>query len=106
MDADEELARALQAEEQAAAAAEAAPSQQQELLAVLQGNQRKVLSVEQPGVQARALALMPLQQWRQEAAQQEALNRQLEPGAATTAEADLVVQAMLKCARRWLPRVH
>ena len=71
-------------------------AKQREVLGILQANQQKALSVEDPRLFARARSLMPLEAWRQAAREQVELNRLLEPGAATPAVDDLVVQSMLR----------
>jgi hypothetical protein len=69
---------------------------QQQVWAIVQQNQSKAQSVEDQQLQAQALSLMPLQQWRQAAAEQVELNRLLEPGQSTAAVEDLVMKSMLQ----------
>lgn len=71
-------------------------SKQREVLGILQHNQFKAKSVEDPQLMARARSLMPLDSWRTAAREQYELNRQLEPGTPTTAVDDLVVKSMLR----------
>jgi hypothetical protein len=66
------------------------------VLGIIQQNQFKAQSVEDPQLMARARSLMPLDSWRAAAREEVELNRQLQPGAATTSVDDLVVKAMLK----------
>jgi hypothetical protein len=66
------------------------------VLGIIQQNQFKAQSVEDPQLMARARSLMPLDSWRTAAREEVELNRQLQPGAATTSVDELVVKAMLK----------
>lgn len=82
--------------------------QQRQVLGVIQQNQFKAQSVEDPRLFAQARSLMPLDAWRQQAREQVELNQQLQPagggggGAATTTAAvdDLVVKSMLQWFKR------
>jgi hypothetical protein len=75
-------------------------SKQREVLGIVQLNQVKAKSVEDPQLMARARSLMPLDAWRETAREQYELNRQLEPGSPTTAVEDLVVQSMMQWFKR------
>lgn len=70
--------------------------QQRRVLGMVQANEFKARSVENPRLMQRAKNLMPLEAWRTAAREEYELNRQLEPGAATASVDDLVVKAMLK----------
>lgn len=95
MDLDQLLARTLQAEENEQA--QQLSTKQREVLGILQQNQTKAQSVENPQLMATARSLMPqLDAWRQAAREQYDLNRELDPGTTTTSVEDLVVQAMLQ----------
>lgn len=71
-------------------------TKQREVLGIIQQNQFKAKSVEDPQLLARARSLMPLDSWRTAAQQQYELNRQLEPGTPTIAVEDLIVKSMLR----------
>lgn len=69
---------------------------QREVLGIVQQNELKARSVEDPALMARARALMPLADWRAAAQAEQDLNRQLSPGTPPAAVDDLVVKSMLR----------
>jgi hypothetical protein len=66
------------------------------VLGIVQQNEFKARSVEDPALMARARALMPLVEWRAVAQAEQNLNRQLSPGTPPGAVDDLVVKSMLR----------
>lgn len=87
---------ALEQEEEAQHQQQQLTPKQREVLGIVQQNEFKARSVEDPVLMSRARALMPLADWRAAAQAEHDLNQQLSPGTPAAAVDDLVVKSMLR----------